>query len=60
MSAFDRDAAFVADALAEVASAREQYPGNLFRLAALIEELGEASQALLDFEAGEGSSRSCI
>jgi hypothetical protein len=50
---FDKEAAFVAAALAEVTRARAIFPENTHRIAALVEELGEATQALLDFEEGK-------
>jgi len=52
MTTFDTEAAFIADVLAEVARARGLFPGNSHRIAALVEELGEACQALLDFDQG--------
>lgn len=40
---------------AEVAAARSKYPSNQFMIAALMEEVGEASQAMIDHSFGKDS-----
>ena len=39
----------------EIARARKKFPENRHKLAALVEEVGELAQALLDHERGDGS-----
>ncbi len=47
---------FLADVLTEVNRARAKFPGNKHLLAALMEEVGELANALLEEEYGEGVS----